>query len=64
MTSDLRVVVYNVMGREVIELTNRQYQAGYHSFVFDGTGLSSGVYFVHAIVPGKLNQVQKIVLMK
>jgi alkaline phosphatase len=63
-SSDLRVVVYNIMGRVVAELTNIQHQAGYHSFVFDGTGLSSGVYFVHAVVPEKLNQVQKIVLMK
>jgi hypothetical protein len=64
MKSNLKVVVYNIMGREVAELTNRQHQTGYHSFVLDGAGLSSGVYFVHAIVPGKLNQVQKIVLMK
>ncbi|MCB2200245.1 carboxypeptidase regulatory-like domain-containing protein [bacterium] len=63
-SSDLRVVVYNVMGREVAELTNRQHEAGYHSFVFNGSGLSSGIYFVHAIVPGKMNQVQKIVLIK
>jgi Secretion system C-terminal sorting domain len=64
MISDLRVVIYNIVGREVAELTNQQHQTGYHSFVFDGTGLSSGVYFVHAIVPGKLNQVKKVVLMK
>jgi|GEM_PF-2557438 len=62
--SDLRVVVYNLMGREVAVLTNRQHRAGYHSLVFDGSGLSSGVYFVHATVQGKLNQVQKVVLMK
>ncbi len=64
ITSDLRVVVYNIMGREIAELTNRQHQTGYHNFMFDGAGLSSGIYFVHAVVPEKLNQVQKIVLMK
>jgi predicted outer membrane repeat protein len=64
ITSDLRVVVYNIMGREIAELTNRRHQAGYHNFIFDGSGLSSGVYFVQAFVPGKLNQVQKVVLMK
>ncbi len=64
MTSDLKVVVYNVMGQEVAELTDRQHQAGYHNFIFDGSGLSSGVYFIQAVVSGKFNQIQKIVLMK
>jgi hypothetical protein len=65
MTSNLKVSVHNIMGQSVSTLSNGgQYSAGYHNFVFDGGGMASGVYFVHAIVPGKLNQVQKIVLMK
>jgi hypothetical protein len=67
-TSDLKVVVYNIMGQSVATLSNGgQYSAGNHSFIFNSDGVtshSSGVYFVQASIPGKLNQIQKVVLMK
>jgi len=62
--ADLKVTVYNLLGREVAQLANDRYQAGYHRFVFDGSGLPSGIYFVRATVPGKLEQMRKVVLMK
>jgi len=62
--ADLRVTVYNVMGRKVDELANGRMQAGYQTFSFDGSRMSSGIYFVSASVPGKMNQVKKVVLMK
>jgi FG-GAP-like repeat/Secretion system C-terminal sorting domain len=64
VAADLRVVVFNVNGQQVAELTDSYYSAGRHSFTFDGSNLASGIYFIHADVPGKLNQAQKIVLMK
>jgi hypothetical protein len=64
-TSKLKVSVFNVMGQSVAILSNGgQYSAGTHSFTFNGSDLGSGVYFVHASVVGKLNQVKKVVLMK
>ena len=62
--ADLQVTVYNVMGRQVAELTSGRTQAGYQTFTFGGSHLSSGFYFVRASVPGKMNQVKKVVLMK
>jgi hypothetical protein len=63
-TADLKVMIYNVMGQSVATVADHSYSAGTHSFTFDGSDHSSGVYFVHAIVTGKLNQIQKVVLMK
>jgi hypothetical protein len=67
-SSDLKVSVFNIMGQEVATLSSGgQYSAGVHNFIFNAnevTSHSSGVYFVHASVPGKLNQVKKVVLMK
>ena len=60
----LKVVVYNLLGREVAELANSRYQAGYHRFVFDGSDLPSGIYFVRASAPGEVEQARKAVLMK
>jgi FG-GAP-like repeat/Secretion system C-terminal sorting domain len=63
-TSDLSVIVYNVAGQQVAELANGPFNAGVHTLTFDATGLSSGIYFVHANVPGEMNEMRKIVLMK
>ncbi|MBS1262643.1 MAG: hypothetical protein MAG453_02003 [Calditrichaeota bacterium] len=63
-TSELNVTVFNVMGRQVAQLATGSFGAGVHQFVLDGTGLTSGVYFVHATVPGELDAVEKVTLMK
>ncbi len=62
--SSLTVVVTNVLGQTVAILANDYFDAGYHQFTFDAHGLSSGLYFVHALVPGELNQVQKVMLVR
>ncbi len=63
-SSDLRVRVYNIMGRVVAELANGRFNEGYHNFTFNGSGMASGIYIIHAYVPGRLDQVKKVVLMK
>jgi hypothetical protein len=35
-----------MMGREVAMLADGTQEAGYHIVTFDGSGLSSGIYFV------------------
>ncbi len=60
----LDLTVYNTLGEQVAVLSSSTQPAGLHSFTFDGTNNASGIYFVRAIVPGQLNAVQKIVLMK
>jgi FG-GAP-like repeat/Secretion system C-terminal sorting domain len=64
IAAELNVVVFNTLGQQVAELANGEYSAGTHSLNLDGTSLASGIYFVQATVPGELNAVQKIVLMK
>ncbi|MCB2212818.1 T9SS type A sorting domain-containing protein [bacterium] len=62
--ADLTVAVYNTIGQQVAELAQGRVAAGTHAYTFDASALSSGVYFVHATVPGQLNAMQKVVLMK
>ncbi len=62
--ANLTVSVVNTLGQQVAELTHGRTAAGTHAFTFDASSLSSGIYFVHATVPGQLNAVQKVVLMK
>ncbi|MFC2170619.1 aryl-sulfate sulfotransferase [Calditrichota bacterium] len=63
-TSRLKVQVYDIVGRQVASLYNGVMPAGSQELKFDGNSLASGIYFVKMNVPGKFEQVRKIVLMK
>ena len=43
--SKLTLRVYNLLGQQVSELANGRFTAGRHSVTFDGSNLSSGIYF-------------------
>ncbi len=64
-TAPLTVRVFDIQGRTVATLADgSSVAAGSHSFSFDGSDLSSGIYFVQATVPGRLNEVRKLMLVK
>jgi hypothetical protein len=55
--------VYNVLGREVATLIEGFRNAGYHSVLFDGSNLSSGIYFYRLEI-GDMHEVKKMVMLK
>ncbi|MDP8205223.1 MAG: FG-GAP-like repeat-containing protein [Candidatus Electryonea clarkiae] len=59
---DLRI--YNIHGQQVGILASGLYEAGIRYFAFEGTGHASGVYFIHAFVPGKLDQISKVLMVR
>ncbi|GBE29663.1 LVIVD repeat protein [bacterium BMS3Bbin04] len=63
-TANLTVTAFNVNGQVVAELANGQFSAGSHSLSFDASNLASGLYFIQAHVPGHMNQVQKVMLVR
>ncbi|MFC2170660.1 T9SS type A sorting domain-containing protein [Calditrichota bacterium] len=64
VSSALKLNVINISGELVTVLANKDFMVGCHNFTFNAAELSSGIYFIHAKVPGKMNEVRKIVLMK
>jgi uncharacterized protein len=62
--SDLTIAVYNVTGQQVASLTDGPLNAGTHTFTFNASHLASGLYFVRATVPGELDQVMKLMLVR
>jgi parallel beta-helix repeat protein len=60
--------VYDILGREVATLVDGTKETGYYSVTFDGSRLSSGVYFTRMIVQPQegmpIVQVKKMLLMK
>ena len=61
--SRVRLVVYDVLGREVAVLADGRYPAGKSSFTFDGTRLASGVYF-YRLTAGSFVSTRKMILTK
>lgn len=55
--------VYNVLGQKVMTLMNGQLMAGYHSAMFDGTKLASGVY-IYSLEGADVNISKKMLLIK
>ncbi len=55
--------IYNILGEEVATLVNDKLQAGNHTYQFDGSNLTSGIY-LYRIEGGKYSQVRKMILIK
>ena len=64
--SDLEFVtlkVYNVLGNEIKTLVNEMKSPGVYNVEFDGSNLSSGMYF-YKITAGEFSEVKKMTLLK
>jgi hypothetical protein len=62
-TSQVVLTVYDLLGRRVGELVNDRREAGIHQVRFDGSFLSSGVYFYRLEV-GDLVQTRKMLMVR
>ena len=61
--TNVTLKVYDILGRLVKTLVNEFKEAGFYTVQFDGTNLSSGVYF-YKIEAGSFVQSKKMVLVK
>jgi len=62
--SEVTATVFNALGQQVGTLADGHFSAGTHTFTFDGSNLSSGLYFVHATVSGRVDLIQKVMLIR
>lgn len=63
-TSEVRIAVYNTLGQQVAVLRNSVMSPCSHNVIFDGSELSSGIYLIRTSIPGQLEQVNKVILIK
>lgn len=59
----VKIIVYDMTGKEVSTLVNSHHTAGYYSAEFNGSSLSSGIY-LYKISAGEYTAVKKMILVK
>jgi len=59
----VKIVVYDVLGREVRELGIGNWELGKNTIVWEAGGRSSGVYYISLENPEQ-KQIQKVILLK
>jgi hypothetical protein len=62
-SSLVKLIVYDILGKEVTTLVNENLNAGSYQINWDGTGFPSGVYFYKLITDEYIN-VKKMVFIK
>jgi hypothetical protein len=61
--SHVSVKIYDILGKEVATVADGLHAPGYYSAIFDGSVLSSGIYF-YRITAGMHTEVKRMVLVK
>ena len=62
-TSITKLIIYDVLGREVTELVNSELGAGTYAAEWNAAGVSSGLYF-YKLTSGNFAELRKMILVK
>lgn len=60
---NVNLSVYDIRGKKVSELVDKQLTPGFYQFEFNGSNLSSGIYY-YRISLGRFSETKKMVLIK
>ncbi|MEJ2105108.1 MAG: T9SS type A sorting domain-containing protein [Ignavibacteriaceae bacterium] len=59
----MSLIVYDALGREIKSLVNEEKSPGNYTVQFDGTDLSSGIYF-YVMKANNFIETKKLILLK
>lgn len=60
---DVKLMIYDIIGREITTLVNQQLNPGSYSITWDASSYTSGIYF-YKLIAGQYNSTKKMVLVK
>jgi 5-hydroxyisourate hydrolase-like protein (transthyretin family) len=60
---DVKLIIYDVLGREVTTLVNKELKPGSYEVEFHGGNYTSGIYF-YKLETADFSEVRKMVLIK
>jgi hypothetical protein len=61
--SNVKLIVYDVIGNEIATLVNEQKSTGNYEVKFDASDLSSGIYY-YQLTTGDFIKTNKMILLK
>jgi photosystem II stability/assembly factor-like uncharacterized protein len=61
--SNVKIVIFDALGREIKTLTNDKRKPGLYSVFFDGSNYNSGIYFCR-LISGDFGETKKLLLLK
>ena len=62
-TSNVKIIVTDILGKEVATLVNDNLTAGNYSATFNANSVSSGIYF-YTLITDNFKQSKKMILIK
>ncbi|HMT12048.1 MAG TPA: T9SS type A sorting domain-containing protein, partial [Ignavibacteria bacterium] len=60
---NVKITVFDILGKEVASLINEKMEAGYHNVEFNASDLASGLY-IYKMESGNFTDVKKMMLIK
>jgi hypothetical protein len=63
-SSKVRIIVLDILGRNIQTLVNEKHTPGTYQVNFNGGNLGSGIYYYQLIIENKIIQTRKMVLLK
>jgi len=63
-TSNVKLIIYNIQGKEIITLVNEKQSAGTYEVEFSGKEYSSGIYLYTLFIDNVIIDTKKMVLIK
>ena len=63
VSNNVKLVIYDILGREAATLVNEKQQPGKYQVTWDASNLASGVYF-YKLISGDFTQIRKMVVVK
>lgn len=61
--SNVKLIVFDIIGREIETLLNDELRPGVYEVIFNGYGLSSGIYYCK-IISAEYSEIKKMLLIK
>ena len=62
-SKNVKLVVFDISGKEVLTLADEKYSPGIYEFEFDGKDLSGGIYF-YTLIAGSYKETKRMILLK
>jgi photosystem II stability/assembly factor-like uncharacterized protein len=61
--NNVKLIIYDILGKEIHTIINQEMMPGHHEIVFDGSNFVSGIYF-YKLTAGDFSETKKFTLVK